>query len=250
MHFFSPANVMRLLRDRARRQDRAGRAGHRDEHRARRSPRCRRVVGVCHGFVGNRMLAQRGSEAEKLLLEGALPQEVDAVLYRLRLRRWDRSRWAISPASTSAGARARTTASSRRSRDALCEAGRFGQKTGKGYYKYEAGSRSALPDPEVEKLIDETLAAARPQAAHRQRRRDPRAPDVPDDQRGREDPRRGHRGASVATSTWSGSTATAGRSIAAARCSGPTASASSTSPTVSPSTPRRPTTRASSPRRC
>src|SRR4029079_329544 len=41
--------------------------------------------------------------------------------------------------------------------DARCEAGRFGQKTGKGYYKYEAGSRAALPDPEVEKLIDETL---------------------------------------------------------------------------------------------
>src|SRR5207244_5142676 len=41
--------------------------------------------------------------------------------------------------------------------DALCEAGRFGQKTGKGYYKYEGGSRAALPDPDVEKLIDETL---------------------------------------------------------------------------------------------
>jgi 3-hydroxyacyl-CoA dehydrogenase len=41
--------------------------------------------------------------------------------------------------------------------DALCEAGRFGQKTGKGYYKYEGGSRAPLPDPEVEKLIDETL---------------------------------------------------------------------------------------------
>jgi len=49
--------------------------------------------------------------------------------------------------------------------DALCEAGRFGQKTGKGYYKYEAGSRAPLPDPEVEKLIDETCSASGASAA-------------------------------------------------------------------------------------
>src|SRR5258706_14079764 len=58
--------------------------------------------------------------------------------------------------------------------DALCEAGRFGQKTGKGYYKYEAGSRAPLPDPEVEKLIDETLQRLRRQ------RRGGRGEEIPD----------------------------------------------------------------------
>jgi len=114
------------------------------------------VVGVCDGFVGNRMLAQRGKQSEKLLFEGALPQQVDAVVTKFGM---PMGPFAMSDlAGLDIGWRSRKDRGIKSEiADALCEAGRFGQKTGKGYYKYEAGSRAALPDPEVEKLIDETL---------------------------------------------------------------------------------------------
>ena len=114
------------------------------------------MVGVCDGFVGNRMLAQRGKQADKLLFEGALPQQVDAVVTKFGM---PMGPFAMSDlAGLDIGWRSRKDRGIKSEiADALCEAGRFGQKTGKGYYKYEAGSRAALPDPEVEKLIDETL---------------------------------------------------------------------------------------------
>ena len=74
-------------------------------------------------------------------------------------------RHATSPGSISAGACARRQASRAEIADALCELGRFGQKTGQGFYRYEPGSRAPLPDPEVERLIVEDVAAARHQAA-------------------------------------------------------------------------------------
>jgi 3-hydroxyacyl-CoA dehydrogenase len=67
------------------------------------------LVGVCYGFVGNRMLHQRGQQAEKLILEGALPHQVDKVS-PTSASRWGRSRWATWPVSTSAGASARVAA--------------------------------------------------------------------------------------------------------------------------------------------
>ena len=110
------------------------------------------VVGVCHGFVGNRILRVRSTEAERLLLEGALPQDVDGALTAFGfplgpfgvsdLAGLDIS-WRMRKAQ---GARAEIA-------DQLCEMGRFGQKTGKGFYLYEAGSRTPKPDPEVEALI-------------------------------------------------------------------------------------------------
>jgi len=110
------------------------------------------VVGVSHGFVGNRMLRIRSIEAERLLLEGALPQDVDGSLTEFGfpmgpfamsdLAGLDVS-WRMRKAQ---GARAEIA-------DQLCEAGRFGQKTGKGFYIYEAGSRTPRHDPEVENLI-------------------------------------------------------------------------------------------------
>ncbi|HMI10012.1 MAG TPA: 3-hydroxyacyl-CoA dehydrogenase family protein, partial [Bradyrhizobium sp.] len=114
------------------------------------------VVGVCDGFVGNRMLAQRGKQAEKLLFEGALPQQVDAVVTRFGMPMGPFAMGDL--AGLDIGWRSRKDRGIKSEiADALCEAGRFGQKTGKGYYKYEGGSRAPLPDPEVEKLIDETL---------------------------------------------------------------------------------------------
>ena len=113
------------------------------------------VVGVCHGFVGNRMLRARSIEAERLLLEGALPQDVDGALTEFGfpmgpfamsdLAGLDVS-WRMRKAQ---GARAEIA-------DQLCEMGRFGQKTKKGFYLYEEGSRTPRPDPEVEALIAAT----------------------------------------------------------------------------------------------
>ena len=151
MHFFSPANVMRLLevvRGKATAPDVLATA----LAVGRRLGKLPVVVGVCHGFVGNRMLRARSIEAERLLLEGTLPHEVDGAIGEFGfpmgpfamsdLAGLDVS-WRMRKAQ---GVRAEIA-------DSLCEAGRFGQKTGKGFYLYEAGSRSPRPDPKVEALI-------------------------------------------------------------------------------------------------
>ena len=155
MHFFSPANVMKLC-EIVRADKTAPDALTTAVAVARKIAKVPAVVGVCDGFVGNRMLAQRGKQAEKLLFEGALPQQVDAVVTKFGMPMGPFAMGDL--AGLDIGWRSRKDRGIKSEiADALCEAGRFGQKTGKGYYKYEAGSRAALPDPEVEKLIDETL---------------------------------------------------------------------------------------------
>ncbi|WP_456621788.1 MULTISPECIES: 3-hydroxyacyl-CoA dehydrogenase NAD-binding domain-containing protein [unclassified Bradyrhizobium] len=156
MHFFSPANVMKLC-EIVRADKTAPDALVTAVTIARKIAKVPAVVGVCDGFVGNRMLAQRGKQSEKLLFEGALPQQVDAVVTKFGMPMGPFAMGDL--AGLDIGWRSRKDRGIKSEiADALCEAGRFGQKTGKGYYKYEAGSRAALPDPEVEKLIDETLA--------------------------------------------------------------------------------------------
>ncbi len=155
MHFFSPANVMKLC-EIVRAEKTAPDALMTAVSIARKIAKVPAVVGVCDGFVGNRMLAQRGKQAEKLLFEGALPQQVDAVVTKFGMPMGPFAMGDL--AGLDIGWRSRKDRGIKSEiADALCEAGRFGQKTGKGYYKYEAGSRAPLPDPEVEKLIDETL---------------------------------------------------------------------------------------------
>jgi 3-hydroxyacyl-CoA dehydrogenase len=151
MHFFSPANVMRLL-EIVRGADTRPEALAAAISVARKIGKVPVVVGVCHGFVGNRILRVRSTEAERLLLEGALPQDVDGALTAFGfplgpfgvsdLAGLDIS-WRMRKAQ---GSRAEVA-------DQLCEMGRFGQKTGKGFYLYETGSRTPKPDPEVEALI-------------------------------------------------------------------------------------------------
>ncbi|WP_025033922.1 3-hydroxyacyl-CoA dehydrogenase NAD-binding domain-containing protein [Bradyrhizobium sp. DOA9] len=155
MHFFSPANVMKLC-EIVRADKTAPDALVTAVTIARKIAKVPAVVGVCDGFVGNRMLAQRGKQSEKLLFEGALPQQVDAVVTKFGM---PMGPFAMSDlAGLDIGWRSRKDRGIKSEiADALCEAGRFGQKTGKGYYKYEQGSRAPLPDPDVEKLIDETL---------------------------------------------------------------------------------------------
>ncbi|MGY3237662.1 3-hydroxyacyl-CoA dehydrogenase [Bradyrhizobium sp. USDA 4472] len=155
MHFFSPANVMKLC-EIVRADKTAPDALVTAVSIARKIAKVPAVVGVCDGFVGNRMLAQRGKQSEKLLFEGALPQQVDAVVTKFGMPMGPFAMGDL--AGLDIGWRSRKDRGIKSEiADALCEAGRFGQKTGKGYYKYEQGSRAPMPDPEVEKLIDETL---------------------------------------------------------------------------------------------
>jgi 3-hydroxyacyl-CoA dehydrogenase len=153
-HFFSPANVMRLLeivRGAATAPDALATA----VALGRRLGKVPVTVGVCYGFVGNRMLARRSVESERLLLEGALPQEVDAAVTGFG---FPMGPFAMADmAGLDVGWRIRKGRGERNEiEDALCEAGHYGQKTGKGYFRYDAGSRTPLPDPEVEKIILET----------------------------------------------------------------------------------------------
>jgi len=160
LHFFSPANVMRLLE--VVRGDKTAKnvlaTGMKLGKRLGKVSVC---VGVCDGFVGNRMIHTYSQEAGYLLEEGALPQQVDAAVEALGFamgpfRMGDLAGldigWAIRKrhaATRSADERYVKIA------DMICEKGRFGQKTGAGYYRYEKGSRKAIPDPEVDAMVVE-----------------------------------------------------------------------------------------------
>ena len=156
MHFFSPANVMRLLevvRGAATSPATLATA----LAVGRRIGKIPVVVGVCHGFVGNRMHRVRGVEAERLLLEGALPADVDAALTDFGFPMGPFA--AADLAGLDVGWRMRKAQGLNAPiADLLCESGRFGQKTGRGFYLYAPGSRTPQPDPEVARLIAAEMA--------------------------------------------------------------------------------------------
>lgn len=156
MHFFSPANVMRLL-EVVRGAETSPEALATAVEVGRRLGKVPVVVGVCYGFVGNRMLARRTAQAERLLLEGARPEEVDGALTEFGFRMGP---FAMADlAGIDVGWRARKAAGKRAPVfDTLAEAGRYGQKTGKGFYLYPEGARTGVPDPEVIALIERIAA--------------------------------------------------------------------------------------------
>jgi 3-hydroxyacyl-CoA dehydrogenase len=150
-HFFSPANVMRLLENvRGRKSSKTTIATAMTV--GRRIGKVPVLVGVCYGFVGNRMLHQRGLQAEKLILEGAAPHQVDRVLTDFG---FPMGPFAMSDlAGLDVGWRIRKGRGAKAPvADRICELGRFGQKTGAGYFKYDKGDRTPVPDLEVEKII-------------------------------------------------------------------------------------------------
>ncbi|MVT55199.1 3-hydroxyacyl-CoA dehydrogenase [Bradyrhizobium yuanmingense] len=155
MHFFSPANVMKLC-EIVRTESTAPDALVTAVSLARKIGKVPVIVGVCDGFVGNRMLMARQHQASQLLFDGALPQQVDAALTKFGM---PMGPFAMADlAGLDIGWRSRQDRGIKSEiEDALCEAGRFGQKTGRGYFRYENGSRAPLPDQEVETLIDQTL---------------------------------------------------------------------------------------------
>jgi 3-hydroxyacyl-CoA dehydrogenase len=149
-HFFSPANVMRLLEIvRGAKTSKSVLAT--ITQLAPKIGKVGVVVGVCHGFVGNRMLAQRQREAQKLILEGATPSDVDRVLvdFGLPMGPFAMSDLAGLDIGWSAATSKRATI-----REILCEEGRRGQKTGAGFYDYDE-ARNAKPSAKVEGIIRE-----------------------------------------------------------------------------------------------
>jgi len=158
MHFFSPANVMRLLE--VVRGDKSAKPAIATAMAiGRKIAKVPVLVGVCHGFVGNRMLHQRGKQSERLLLEGASPQQVDKVLTDFGLPMGPFAMGDL--AGLDVGWRIRKGRGERAPvADRLCEMGRFGQKTGSGFYKYESGDRTPKPDPEVQRIIEDVSREA------------------------------------------------------------------------------------------
>ena len=150
LHFFSPANVMRLLEivrgEKTSKQIIATSMG-----LAKTIGKTAALVGVCPGFVGNRILAQRQREANKLILEGALPWEIDDALFDFG---FPMGPFAMSDLAGLDIGWDKETSRSETIRDILCEKGRFGQKSGKGFYIYDE-NRNKLPDNDVEKIIQE-----------------------------------------------------------------------------------------------
>jgi 3-hydroxyacyl-CoA dehydrogenase len=147
-HFFSPANVMRLLE--LVRGDKTSKEVIATCMKLSKAiGKVPVLVGVCYGFVGNRMLAQRQREAQKLILEGAMPWDVDRVLYEFGL---PMGPFAMSDlAGLDIGWDPAKTSSST-VREVLCEMDRRGQKNGKGFYDYDE-NRNASPSPVVEQVI-------------------------------------------------------------------------------------------------
>ena len=148
LHFFSPANVMKLLE--IVRGDKTSKSVVASSLAvAKKIQKIAAVVGVCPGFVGNRILAQRQREANKLILEGALPWDIDDALFDFG---FPMGPFAMSDLAGLDIGWNKETSSGETLRDVLCEAGRLGQKSGKGFYVYD-DNRNKSPDPEVEELI-------------------------------------------------------------------------------------------------
>ena len=148
LHFFSPANVMKLLE--IVRGDKTSKSVVASSLAiAKKIQKIAAVVGVCPGFVGNRILAQRQREANKLILEGALPWDIDDALFDFG---FPMGPFAMSDLAGLDIGWNKETSNGETLRDILCEAGRLGQKSGKGFYLYDE-NRNKSPDPEVEEII-------------------------------------------------------------------------------------------------
>jgi len=150
LHFFSPANVMRLL-EIVRGEKTSKSVLATAMKMAKNIGKIAAVVGVCPGFVGNRILAQRQREANKLILEGAMPWEVDDALFNFG---FPMGPFAMSDLTGLDIGWDEDLSTGDTIRDKLCEIGRLGQKTGKGFYIYDE-KRNKTPDTEVENLIVE-----------------------------------------------------------------------------------------------
>jgi 3-hydroxyacyl-CoA dehydrogenase len=148
LHFFSPANVMRLLEVvRAAKTSKSALAT--AMQLAKKIGKVAVLVGVCPGFVGNRILYARQAQAEAMLMEGAMPWEIDKVLYEFGLPMGPFAM--VDLAGLDIGWNKQSSNSST-VREVLCEMDRRGQKTGAGFYDYDA-QRTPKPSPVTEKIL-------------------------------------------------------------------------------------------------
>lgn len=151
MHFFSPANVMKLL-EVVKAKDSSADAILTAMAVGKKIGKVSILAGNCDGFIGNRMVAKRSAQAERLLQQGAFPKQVDAALTNMG--------FPMGPLTTNDMSGLDVGYSIRKRRgtpfpiaDAIVESGRLGQKTGAGYYLYEAGDRTPRANSETEALI-------------------------------------------------------------------------------------------------
>jgi 3-hydroxyacyl-CoA dehydrogenase len=157
MHFFSPANVMKLL-EVIRGAKTAKDVLATVMQVAKKIRKTAVVSGVCDGFIGNRMVEQYLRQALFLLEEGASPQQVDRAMEKFGMamgpfRMSDLAGNDIGWAIRKRRYVEKPDVMYSRVADRLCEQGRFGQKTGAGWYRYDAGRRDAIPDPKVDEII-------------------------------------------------------------------------------------------------
>ncbi len=159
MHFFSPANVMKLL-EVVRGKETAKDVLATVMQLAKKIKKTAVVSGVCDGFIGNRMIEQYSRQAGFLLDEGATPQQVDKAVekfgfamgpFRMGDLAGNDIGWAIRKRRAVERADMKYSATA----DKLCELGRYGQKTGAGWYDYEAGKRDAIPSEVVNQMIEQ-----------------------------------------------------------------------------------------------
>ncbi|MBG9386912.1 3-hydroxyacyl-CoA dehydrogenase NAD-binding domain-containing protein [Caenimonas aquaedulcis] len=159
LHFFSPANVMKLLE--VVRGAKTGKDVMATVMAVAKKIRKTAVVsGVCDGFIGNRMIEQYSRQAGFLLDEGATPQQVDKAIEKFGFamgpfRMGDLAGNDIGWAIRKRRATERADMKYSRTADKLCELGRFGQKTGAGWYDYKEGKRDAIPSELVNKMIED-----------------------------------------------------------------------------------------------
>ena len=159
LHFFSPANVMRLLE--VIRGDKTAKDVLATSMKLAKTIKKTAVLsGVCDGFIGNRMVAVYAREAMTMMTEGASPQQIDDAIEKFGFAMGPFKMADLAGGDIGWAVRKRKYAENPSMpkaiiADRLCEMGRFGQKTGAGYYRYEPGKRDALHDPVVDQVIED-----------------------------------------------------------------------------------------------
>ncbi len=158
LHFFAPATIMRVM-EVVRAAKSSSTALATGMEFGKKIRKIAVLVGACDGFVGNRLLTQRGREVERLLADGVVIADIDRAMTEFG--------FPIGPCAAGdlAGLDIGYRARKQRGRiwplaDAIVDAGRLGQKSGAGYFRYEPGSRSPLPDPEAQRIIDVARGSA------------------------------------------------------------------------------------------
>ena len=163
MHFFSPANVMKLLE--VIRGEKTAKDVLATVMAVSKKIRKTAVVsGVCDGFIGNRMIEQYGRQGGFLLDEGCTPAQVDKAMEKFGMamgpfRMGDLAGNDIGWAIRKRRYQEKPDMKYSKTADLLCEKGRFGQKTGAGWYDYVPGKRDAIPNAEVVKMIEDHRAS-------------------------------------------------------------------------------------------